>query len=40
MGYMKEALNERKSMQVPTDFIMQFMNIILNNYTFEFYETH
>ena len=39
MSCMQEALNTRKSIKVPTEFIIQLMNIILNNNIFEFHET-
>ena len=40
MSCMQEALNTRKSIKVPTEFIIQLMNIILNNNIFEFHETY
>ena len=40
MSCMQEALNTRQNIKVPTEFIMQLMNIILNNNIFEFHETH
>ena len=40
MGCMKTELNKRENMEVPTDFILKLLHIILHNDVFEFHDTY